>query len=348
MRSLQGQEGRRGQDARLISSKFHSVIAGTGSYLPAKVVPNRALEAFLDTSDGWIRDRTGIGARHIAGDDEVTSDLAAHAARRALEAANLPASAIDMLIVCTITPDSPMPACAARVQHKLGLTRIPAFDVSAACAGFLFGLSIADQFLRSGAHRRVLLVGVELLSRIIDWRDRTTAVLFGDGAGAVVLEARDEAAGQGVLLSRIHTDGHLADALSIPAGGSAEPLTAAGIRRARGKVQMVGQGVFRAAVQRLSEVGEEVLALAGVRPDEVDWVVPHQANLRILEAVAERWGLPIDRFLLVLDRTGNTSSASIPIALDEGVRAGRIRGGQQLLLVALGAGLSYGGALVRM
>jgi 3-oxoacyl-[acyl-carrier-protein] synthase-3 len=325
-----------------------SVVAGTGSYLPARVVENRDLEAFLDTTDTWIRERTGIGARRIAADDEVTSDLAAHAARRALEVAGRDPSEVDLLIVATVTPDSPMPACAVRVQQKLGITsRAPAFDVSAACAGFLFGLTIADQFLRTGSARVVVVVGVELLSRIIDWTDRTTAVLFGDGAGAVVLE-RGEDDARGIEAVRIHTDGALADALSIPAGGSAEPVTVEGLAAGRNKVHMVGQDVFRAAVRGLGDVADEVLTAAGVSAVDVDAFVFHQANIRILEAVAERLGVPMEKLVLVLECTGNTSSASIPIALDEALRTGRLARGQRVLLAALGAGVSWGGALLRL
>ncbi len=324
-----------------------SVVVGTGRYLPARVVPNAELATFLDTTDGWIRERTGIGARRIAADDEVTSDLAAHAARRALDRAQLTPEDVDLLIVATVTPDSPMPACAVRVQKKLGITRAPAFDVSAACAGFLFGLTIADQFIRCGTARRAIVVGVELLSRIIDWTDRTTAVLFGDGAGAVVLEA-NESGDRGVEVVKIHSDGALADALAIPAGGSAEPLTAAGLAAQRNKVHMVGQEVFRAAIKGLGDVAEEVLAEAKITVKDVDAFVFHQANLRILDAVAERLHLDREKLVLVLEETGNTSSASIPIALDAALRSGRIRQGDRVLMAALGAGVSWGGALVRV
>jgi 3-oxoacyl-[acyl-carrier-protein] synthase-3 len=326
-----------------------TVLAGTGSYLPARVVENRDLETFLDTTDAWIRERTGIGARRIAADDEVTSDLAAHAARRALEAAGRDPSEVDLLIVATVTPDSPMPACAVRVQQKLGIsTRAPAFDLSAACAGFLFGLTIADQFIRAGTAKTVVVVGVELLSRIIDWTDRTTAVLFGDGAGAVVLERAEDDEPRGLEVARIHTDGSLADALAIPAGGSAEPVTAEGLRLGRNKVQMIGQDVFRAAVRGLGDVAEEVLGERGLTAADIDAFVFHQANIRILDAVIERLGVPRDKLVLVLERTGNTSSASIPIALDLALREGRIKRGQRVLLAALGAGVSWGGALVRL
>jgi 3-oxoacyl-[acyl-carrier-protein] synthase-3 len=324
-------------------------IAGTGSYLPARTVPNQALEPFLDTTDAWIRDRTGIGARHIAADDEVTSDLAAHAARRALESAGAAAGDVDMLVVGTVTPDSPMPACAVRVQQKLGLRRgVPAFDVSAACAGFVFGLTIADQFIRGGSARKVLVVGVELLSRIIDWTDRTTAVLFGDGAGAVLLERAADGDAGGIEVARIHSDGSLADALTIPAGGSAEPATASTVARGRGKVHMLGQEVFRAAIRGLGDVAEEVLGEAGIRPTDVDAFVFHQANLRILSAVADRLGVGLDRFVLVIEQLGNTSSASVPITLDHGLRTGRLVPGQRVLMGALGAGVSWGGVLLRL
>ncbi|MBK6516678.1 MAG: ketoacyl-ACP synthase III [Polyangiaceae bacterium] len=325
-----------------------SLIAATGSYLPERVVTNDDLAAFLDTSDAWIRDRTGIGARHVAADDEVTSDLAAAASRRALEAAGVSAASLDMIVTATVTPDSPMPACAVRLQHKLGAGKVPAFDVSAACAGFLFGLTIADQFIRAGGARRVLVVGVELLSRIIDWSDRTTAVLFGDGAGAVLVERAEPGDPRGIEACRIHSDGSLAAALEIPAGGSAEPATERGLAARRNKVHMLGQDVFRAAVRGMTDVGQEVVAAAGLTLNDVDRFVPHQANLRILQALAERWAVPLERFVLVLDETGNTSSASIPIALDRGLSDGRLCRGQRVLMSALGAGVSYGAVLARL
>lgn len=325
-----------------------SLIAATGSYLPERVVRNDDLAAILDTSDAWIRDRTGIGARHVAADDEVTSDLALAAARRALDAAGVSPASLDMIVTATVTPDSPMPACAVRLQHALGAPKIPAFDVSAACAGFLFGLTIADRFIRAGAARRVLVVGVELLSRIIDWSDRTTAVLFGDGAGAVLVERADPDDPRGIEACCIRSDGSLASALEIPAGGSVEPLTPHGLAARRNKVHMAGQEVFRAAVRGIAEVGAEAVAAAGLDMADIDRFVPHQANLRILEAVAERWGVGLERFVLVLGETGNTSSASIPIALDRGLADGRLVRGQRVLMSALGAGVSYGGVVARL
>jgi 3-oxoacyl-[acyl-carrier-protein] synthase-3 len=322
-------------------------ILGTGRYVPEKVVSNADLEKVVDTSDAWIAERTGIRRRHMAGDHELTSDMAAAAARRALEAAGLNAADLDMIIVGTISGDTPMPACAVHVQQKIGAEEIPAFDISAACAGFLYGVTIADQFIATGAANCVLVVGVELLSRILNWQDRTTCVLFGDGAGAVVLgPAKDD--GRGILASRIFTDGSLAGALVIPGGGSAEPLTAEGLERRRNKVHMTGSEVFKVAVKNLTGSSAQVMKQAGLTSKELDWVVAHQANLRIITQVANRLGFPLEKFVLNIEEYGNTSSASIPIALDEAVRDGRVKPGQNVLLCALGAGISWGAAVVKM
>lgn len=252
-----------------------------------------------------------------------------------------------MIVVGTISPDRQLPACAAYLQQKLGVTGMPAFDVSAACAGFLYALSIGDQFIRTGTHRRVLVVGVELLSRVINWADRNTCVLFGDGAGAVVLTPATEETGR-VLSSRLHTDSTLTESLVIPAGGSREPLTHAALDERRNTVQMVGNDVFRVAVKNLSSASRSALEAAGIAPSDVDWVVPHQANLRIIAQVSARLGIPLERFVLNIDRYGNTSSASIPLALDEAVRDGRVRAGHTVLMCALGAGISWASALVRL
>lgn len=324
-----------------------SRILGTGHYVPEKVLSNFDLEKIVETSDTWITERTGIKRRHVAADDEVTSDMAAKAGRSAIAAAGLTPDDIDMIIVGTISGDSPMPACAVHVQQKIGAPNIPAFDLSAACAGFIFGLRIADQFITTGAARRVLVIGVELLSRLLNWEDRTTCVLFGDGAGAVVLGTSD-GDGRGVLASRIFTDGSLASALQIPGGGSAEPLNEERIANKRNKVHMQGQEVFRTAVKNLASASSGVLEEAGLRGADVDWVVAHQANLRILHQVSDRVDVPMERFIINIQEYGNTSSASIPIALDEAVRDGRIKPGQTVLMCALGAGISWGAALVRM
>jgi 3-oxoacyl-[acyl-carrier-protein] synthase-3 len=324
-----------------------SRIAGTGSHAPARVLTNRDLERMVDTSDEWITERTGIKERRVASADEASSDLALEASRKALAMAGLGAAELDMIVVGTITPDMQLPACATVLHNKLGAKDIPAFDVSAACAGFIYSLSIADQFIRTGLCTRVLVVGVEMLSKAINWQDRNTCVLFGDGAGAVVLVPAEEGSGR-VLSSKLYTDSSLVDSLCIPAGGSREPLTVASLEARRNKVQMVGSEVFRVAVRNLTSASRSALAEAALGPQDVDWVVPHQANLRIINQVSQRLKIPLDRFILNIDRYGNTSSASIPIALDEGVRDGRIRPGHTVLMCALGAGFSWASALVRM
>ena len=329
---------------------------GTGSYAPARVVPNAELEAIVETSDEWIATRTGIRRRHFAADDETTSDMAAEAGRRALDAAGLSVADLDLIIVATVTPDQPSPSCATAVQRKLGASDIPAFDIAAACAGFVYGITIADQFIATGAARCVLVIGVELLSRALNWQDRTTCVLFGDGAGAVVLgpasmpHPRDVPDGPrpGILATQIFTDGSLADALRIPAGGATLPVTLEGLETRQNKVHMDGHDVFRTAVKQLTASSAQVMKAAGLVSRDLDWVVPHQANLRIIAQVSQRLGFSLDKFILNLDEYGNTSSASIPIALDEGVRDGRIRPGQQVLMCALGAGISWGAAVVRL
>jgi 3-oxoacyl-[acyl-carrier-protein] synthase-3 len=313
------------------------------------VLTNAELERMVDTSDAWISERTGIRERRIAAEGENTSDMAAAASRSALEAAGLKASDLDMIIVGTVTGDSPMPATAVTVQQKIGAENIPAFDLSAACAGFLYGLSIGDQFIRTGQLKRVLVVGVELLSRVLNWSDRTTCVLFGDGAGAAVLgPVGDADRGRGVMSTNIFTDGSLANTLIIPGGGSELPLTHAALDEAKNKVHMVGSEVFKVAVKNLTSSSKAAIEAAGLQASDIDWVVAHQANLRILTQVANRLDIPLERFVINIERYGNTSSASIPIALDEAVRDGRIRPGQTVLMCALGAGISWGSALVRM
>jgi 3-oxoacyl-[acyl-carrier-protein] synthase-3 len=324
-----------------------STIVGTGRYAPAKVLTNADLEKMVDTSDAWITERTGIRERRIAADGENTSDMASAAAKAALESAGLEASDLDMIIVGTVTGDSPMPATAVNVQQKIGAVNIPAFDISAACAGFLYGLSIGDQFIRTGQMKRVLVVGVELLSRVLNWSDRTTCVLFGDGAGAVVL-APSGGTGRGVISTKIFTDGSLACTLTIPGGGSELPLTHAGLDEAKNKVHMVGSEVFKVAVRNLTSASKAAIEAAGLTAGDIDWVVAHQANLRILTQVASRLDIPPERFVINIERYGNTSSASIPIALDEAIKDGRIKPGQTVLMCALGAGISWGSALVRI
>lgn len=320
-------------------------ITGTGGYAPERVVTNDELSKKIDTTDEWITSRTGIKARHVARDDEQTSDMARAAAERALSAAGITAQDLDLIVVGTISGDMPMPACAAFLQHKLG-ARCPSFDVSAACAGSIYGLSIAEKFVRTGAAKHVLVVGVELLSRLLDWEDRNTCVLFGDAAGAMIVSASDEP-GRGILSTHLHTDGSLTGILNIPGGGSINPASHDVIEKRLHKVKMNGREVYKIAVRSLAEVVEEMIAKNGVAPGAIDHVVPHQANIRIVDAVLERLNIPREKAILNIDRYGNTSSASVPVTLDEGVRSGRIKQGDLVAMMAIGAGMSWGGALVR-
>lgn len=324
-------------------------IVGTGRYAPERVVTNDDLAAQLakkhvETSDEWIRTRTGIAQRRFAADGEQTSDMAAHAARAALDMAGLKPTDIDLIIVGTVTGDMPMPACAAFVQAKLG-ARCPAFDVSAACAGSLYGLHLADNLIRAGGAKTVLVIGAELLSRILDWEDRSTCVLFGDAAGAMLF--RGEEGTRGVISSRVETDGNLTDILKIPGGGSLYPINQATVEERLGYVSMNGREVYRTAVRALTDTLKVSLEDSGLTPGDLDWVVPHQANIRIVETVLERLELPREKAILNIEKYGNTSSASVPLTLDEGVRDGRIKEGQLVGMMAIGSGMSWGSALVR-
>ena len=315
-----------------------AVIVGTGSALPSAVVTNADLAARLDTSDDWIRERTGIGERRIAPPEMKTSDLAVEAAERALAAAGLGAADIDLVIVATATPDDTFPATATRVQARLGIRQGAAFDVAAVCSGFIYALTVADSMLHSGRFRRALVIGAEIFSRILDWEDRTTAVLFGDGAGAVVLEMRDEE-GRGILAARLHAEGEHRDMLYVDGGPGSTGTV--------GKVRMRGREVFRHAVQNLASVVDEVLTDAGLPATEIDWVVPHQANARIIEATARKLGLPMSRVVMTVGEHANTSAASVPLALDRAVRDGRIKRGDLCLLEAMGGGFTWGAVLLR-
>jgi 3-oxoacyl-[acyl-carrier-protein] synthase III len=317
---------------------IYSRVVGTGSYLPAKVLTNRELERMVDTTDEWIYTRTGIRQRHIAADGENTSDLALHASRRALEAAGITAADIDLIVVATTTPDMVFPSTACLLQSKLGARNCPAFDVQAVCSGFVYGMATADQFMRSGQYRHVLVAGGEVYSRILDWTDRATCVLFGDGAGAVVLRRADT---PGILSSHLHADGSYSNMLSVP--GTVSGGTVSG----RPLLQMDGGGVFRFAVKALDDIVEEALAANGMQKTDIDWLVPHQANIRIIQASARKLGLSMEKVVVTVDRHANTSAASIPLALDEAVRDGRVRSGQHLLLEAVGGGFTWGAVLVR-
>nr|MBP8741251.1 ketoacyl-ACP synthase III [Pseudoxanthomonas sp.] len=306
-----------------MSERIHSRIAGTGSYLPEKVVTNDDLSKVVDTSDEWIRTRTGIRQRHVAADGQTSSDMGHQAALKAIEAAGIDPSGIDLIVVGTTTPDYVFPSTACLIQQKLGIPGCPAFDVNAACSGFLFALSVADQFIRTGSARTVLVVGVETLTRMVDWTDRTTCVLFGDGAGAVVLKAD---ADTGILSTHLHADGNKRDLLCCPVGVSAgfdNSLPNAGVR-----ITMAGNEVFKHAVKALDSVVDEALEANGLDKGDLDWLIPHQANLRIIEATAKRLDMPMERVIVTVDRHGNTSAGSVPLALDEAVRSGRVQRGQ--------------------
>ncbi len=327
-------------------------ILGTGKAIPGRVVTNDDLSRLVDTSDAWITARTGIRERRFLEDGRTTSDLCAEAALAACQAADVPPASLDCIIVCTVTPDMPLPACAVAVQQKIGAS-CAAFDLAAACAGFIYGLGVAEGLLR-GSMKRVLVIGAEVLSRTVDMSDRNTCILFGDGAGAVVLGAIDgpddvrDPAARGVLSTHLYADGAQEGLLKIPCGGTAMPSTAETLARGDQYIKMMGKAVFTHAVKNISRASQVALEHNGFSAAEVDVVVAHQANLRILEAVAERVAIPLDKFFLNIHKYGNTSSASIPIALDEAVRAGRIHQGQLVLMSALGAGLSWGSALVRI
>lgn len=325
-----------------MSERIYSRIAGTGSYLPEKVLTNDDLSRFVDTSDEWIRSRTGIRERHVAAEGQTTGDLGVEAALRALEAAGVEAGDLDLIVVGTTTPDLVFPSTACLIQARLGALGCTAFDVNAACSGFIYALSVADKFIRSGDARTALVIGSETLTRMVDWSERTTCVLFGDGAGAVVLKADRET---GIIGTHLHADGSKKELLWNPVGVSVgfkpgEPN--AGVR-----INMSGNDVFKYAVKALDGVVDETLAAHGLAKHDLDWLIPHQANLRIIEATAKRLDMPMEQVVVTVDRHGNTSSGSVPLALDTAVRDGRVQRGQLLLLEAFGGGFTWGSALLR-
>ncbi|GAA4041499.1 beta-ketoacyl-ACP synthase III [Parerythrobacter jejuensis] len=320
---------------------IRSVIRGSGSALPRNAVSNAELAARVDTSDEWIVERTGIRQRYIAEPDETTSSLAIEASRKALDAAGIDASQIDLIVLATATPDNTFPATATKVQHALGCGGGIAFDVQAVCSGFLYALTTADSLLRTGSASRALVIGAETFSRILDWEDRTTCVLFGDGAGAVVLEASDgQADGPGVLASRLHADGAQHDLLYVDGGPSTTQTV--------GHLRMRGREVFRHAVVNLASVLNEVIEDAGISAEDIDWVVPHQANARILDATARKLGLPMEKVVVTVDQHANTSAASVPLAFDTAIRDGRIKQGDLVMFEAMGGGFTWGASLVRI
>jgi 3-oxoacyl-[acyl-carrier-protein] synthase-3 len=328
-------------------SSIRAQICGVGSYLPGQAVTNHQLAERVETSDEWIVSRTGIRQRYLAADGELTSDLGVRAAVHALEMASIGADEVDLIVVGTSTPDDTFPATATRIQAKLGINRGAAFDVQAVCSGFVFALSVADNFLKSGQAQTALVIGAETYSRILDWQDRATCVLFGDGAGAVVLKGvaadhagrTDNGHDRGILSTHLHSDGRFRNILYVDGGPSSTRTT--------GFLRMSGKDVFRHAVANLAAVAEEAVAANGLTLSDIDWVVPHQANIRILEGVARRLGVPSERMITTVERHANTSAASIPLALDEAVRDGRIRPGHLVLMEAIGGGLSWGAALAR-
>ena len=315
------------------------LMVGSGAYLPEKILTNDDLATFVDTDDGWIKQRTGITQRHIVADGELTSDLAYNAAINALENANMTADDIDVIVLATTTPDDTFPATAAQVQNRLGAYNAFAFDVQAVCAGFVYALTVAESLLLANKGRRALVIGAESFSKLLDWKDRTTCVLFGDGAGAVILEASDDAQNYGILSSALYTDGRHRDILYVDGGPSKTGSV--------GNVRMKGQDVFRHAVEKLASSMYAVIEQAGLSETEIDWLIPHQANLRIIDGMQKKLGLPADRVVRTVSEHANTSAASIPLALNQAVSDGRVKSGHLLAFEAIGGGLSWGAALVR-
>ena len=320
---------------------IYSRIAGTGRYLPERIVTNADLEKIVDTTDEWIRTRTGVERRHCAADDQSTSDLCVEAAKQAIDAAGIDVSEIDMVVIGTTTPDLVFPNVATMVQHRLGIPACTAFSIEAACTGFIYALTTADKFIKTGQAKCALVIGAECLTRIMDWKDRNTCVLFGDGAGAVILKPSEEA---GILSTHLGADGQYKDLLYYPAGPSKD-FYKAGTDEAA--IRMTGNEVFKVAVKTLGNVATKALELAGIDQSELDWLVPHQANIRIIQATAKRLDLPMEKVILTVQDHGNTSAASVPLALDVAVRDGRVKRGQLVLMEAFGGGFTWGSVLMR-
>ncbi|PWU22622.1 MAG: 3-oxoacyl-ACP synthase [Bdellovibrio sp.] len=328
-------------------SLYRSRIAGTGSYLPEKVLTNQDLEKLVDTNDQWIRERTGILRRHIAADNEVTSDLAFQATQRALQAAGKTAAELELIIFCTVTGDQVMPSSACELQNKLGCKTIPAFDLSAACSGFVYGLAVADQFVRTGMYKTILVLGAEIIHRYINYKDRETCILFGDAAGAFIIERAKENDANVILSSHLRAEGSLGDLFVLPAGGSKIPFTKKVLDEDLQYVRMKGREIFKNAVRTMSACCQEVLDQNQLSAADVSWLVPHQANWRLMEAVADHFSFPKEKVVSIVHEMGNTSAATVPTAFDVAVRDGRIQRGQLILLTAFGAGLTAGSCLLR-
>jgi 3-oxoacyl-[acyl-carrier-protein] synthase-3 len=324
---------------------LRSRLIGTGAYAPTRVLTNFDLEKTIDTSDEWIMERTGIRERRVAAEDEATSDLSIRAAKNAMEMAGIKPEDIDLIIVGTVTPDMFFPSTASIVQSRIGAKNAVAFDISAACSGFIYALSIADQFITNGAYKTALVIGAEVLSKIIDWSDRTTCILFGDGAGAVILQGDNGK--RGILSTHLHTDGSMWDLLYIPGGGSRYPISRQVIDDKLIYMKMKGNETFKVAVKALEAVILEAVEHNKMKPSDINWIIPHQANLRIIRAIVKRLNIPIEKVVLNIERYGNTSAASVPMALDEAVRDGRVKDNDIIIFEAFGAGLTWASALVR-
>jgi len=322
-----------------------SRIIGTGAYAPSRILTNYDLEKMVNTSDEWIMERTGIRERRVAAEDEATSDLSIKAANNAIEMAGIKPEAIDLIIVGTVTPDMFFPSTASIVQNKIGAKNAVAFDISAACSGFIYALSIADQFIKSGTYKTALVIGAEVLSRMIDWSDRNTCVLFGDGAGAVILQADNGE--RGILSTHLHTDGSMWDFLYTPGGGSRHPISHQVIDDKLIYMRMKGNETFKVAVKSLESVVIEALDYNNLKPSDISWIIPHQANLRIIQSIVKRLEMPMEKVVLNIERFGNTSAASVPMALDEAVRDGRVKKNDIIIFEAFGAGLTWASALLR-
>ncbi len=324
---------------------IHARITGTGSYAPKKVITNHDLEKLVDTSDQWITERTGIKERRVVEKGQTTSDLAYEASHRALKAAGLRAQELDLILAATVTPDTFLPSLSCALQDRLGAKKCAAFDIYAACSGFIYGLSVAQAFIQSGMYANILLVGAEVLSRFTDWEDRNTCVIFGDGAGAVVLQKH--AGKRGVLSTHLHSDGTLGDLITVPGGGALHPPSHDTVHKKMHYIKMKGNETFKVAVRALEDVVQEALEYNNVKAEDIDLLIPHQANLRIIQAMAQRLNMPMEKVVITIDRYGNTSAASIPMALDEAVRDGRVRENDLILFEAFGGGLTWASALVR-
>lgn len=326
---------------------YRTRIAGTGSYLPEKILSNADLEKMVDTNDQWIRERTGIRNRHIAAEGELTSDLALKAAQIALKEANTSAQELDLILFATVSPDQPMPNTACILQHKLGAGKCMAVDISAACAGFVYALTIADQFIKTGMYKKILVIGAEVLHKYVNYKERDTCVLFGDAAGAAVLERAPEDSDSKIFSAHMHADGEISDLFVLPAGGSAIPFSQNVLDNGLQYVRMKGREIFKHAVRTMSESCDEALQANNMSADEVSWIIPHQANVRIIEAVAKHFGASMDKVVVELEDMGNTSAATVIVALDKAIKDGRIKRGQNIILTAFGAGITSGSILFK-